>query len=198
MSLSVEAMEYLAAKGLSLGEVIEFAKLVDQPKPRSANAERQARFRRKRRGEAEPVTEAVTDNVTRNALLPPIEYIHTPQPVSNETDLAAQPSAKTSKRNGEQTAKPAGVEDQVWSDFEKLRRKQNAPISPTALAGIEREATKAGLSMGDALRECVERNWRGFKAEWMDNGRQTQRPQSQAPPSMLASIQRQKETGACR
>jgi len=35
------------------------------------------------------------------------------------------------------------------------------------MAGIEREAVKAGLSLEDALRTCCERSWRGFKADWL-------------------------------
>jgi hypothetical protein len=48
-----------------------------------------------------------------------------------------------------------------------LRNKQKAAITKTAIEGIEREAAKAGLSLGDALRMCCERGWRGFKAEWV-------------------------------
>lgn len=60
-----------------------------------------------------------------------------------------------------------GIDEQVAKDFRALRTKQRAPITKTALAGIEREAEKAGLSLEAALRECCERNWRGFKAAWM-------------------------------
>ena len=65
------------------------------------------------------------------------------------------------------SAAPSGVSPEVWADFKTLRAKHRAPITPTAMAGIEREAAKAGLSLEDALRTCCERSWRGFKADWL-------------------------------
>jgi hypothetical protein len=61
----------------------------------------------------------------------------------------------------------AGVPAQIVADFKALRTKLRAPITQTAMAGIEREAVKAGVSVADALRLCCERGWRGFKAEWV-------------------------------
>jgi hypothetical protein len=117
---------------------------------------------------------------------PPIDNTHTP--CSSNDEQTPKPKSD----------KPEGVEPEVWTDFKALRQKLRAPITKTAMTGLAREAEKAGMSLNAALAECVERSWRGFKAEWMDNSRQIQRPGSQAPPSMLATIQRQRETGACR
>lgn len=64
MSLTVEQMLFLAGKGLSIADVIDFAKLNEKP-ARSANAERQARFRQRQR-EGDSVTSNVTNNVTDN------------------------------------------------------------------------------------------------------------------------------------
>lgn len=64
-------------------------------------------------------------------------------------------------------AAPEGVEVQVWSDFKKLRARLRAEVTQTVLDGIKREATKAGISMQEALVICCERGWRGFKADWL-------------------------------
>ena len=61
----------------------------------------------------------------------------------------------------------AGVDPQVASDFIALRHKLRAPITQTAMAGIQREADKAGITLNSALALCCERGWRGFKAEWV-------------------------------
>ncbi len=61
-----------------------------------------------------------------------------------------------------------GIDPQVAKDFKALRAKQRAPITKTSLAGIEREAKAAGLTLDQALTVCCERNWRGFKAIWFD------------------------------
>lgn len=52
-------------------------------------------------------------------------------------------------------------------DFLAVRRLKRAPVTETAIAGIRREAEKAGLAFPDAIRMCVERNWTGFKADWV-------------------------------
>jgi hypothetical protein len=55
----------------------------------------------------------------------------------------------------------------VWEDFVQQRKNKKAPITETALKGIEREARKAGISLNDALQEICARGWTGFKAEWV-------------------------------
>jgi uncharacterized protein YdaU (DUF1376 family) len=62
---------------------------------------------------------------------------------------------------------PVGVSEQVWSDFLATRKTGRAAVTETAIAGIEREAKKAGWSLEAALQECSIRGWRGFKAEWV-------------------------------
>jgi hypothetical protein len=51
-------------------------------------------------------------------------------------------------------------------DFQRLRQAKKAPITPTAVKGIIREAGKAGVSLRTAVEACCERGWGGFKAEW--------------------------------
>lgn len=71
------------------------------------------------------------------------------------------------KRTPKTYHKPSTVTSQVWDDFKTLRKSMKAPITETAILGIEREAIKAGISLNEALRVCCERGWRGFKAEWI-------------------------------
>ncbi len=60
-----------------------------------------------------------------------------------------------------------GIARDVVRDFKAMRSKQRAAITPTAVAGIKREADKAGITLEAALVMCCERNWRGFKADWV-------------------------------
>ncbi len=85
----------------------------------------------------------------------------------SDTQGGREGKGKVSTRDASST--PDGVSDSVWQDFQKLRTKLKAPITPTAFAGIKREASKAGLSLNDALQMCCERSWRGFEAEWVKN-----------------------------
>jgi uncharacterized protein YdaU (DUF1376 family) len=62
---------------------------------------------------------------------------------------------------------PVNVDEQIWSDFLALRKVKKAPMTVTALAGIKREADKAGWTLEKAISECVARGWTGFKADWV-------------------------------
>lgn len=80
---------------------------------------------------------------------------------------------ETNNRNGNGNKKPGadalppdGVSQSVWDDFVKLRKAKRAPITDTAIDGIDREASKAGISLEAALRVCCERGWQSFKAHW--------------------------------
>lgn len=159
--LTIEEMEFLEARGLSLGDIIAFAKIARAPKPRSANAERQARWRSRRRGE--PQQEGVTSNVTDNALPPPIED-HTP-PVSPIGENKAK------RKVAVPAAKPTDVSDQVWSDWLDHRKRKGGTCTQTALDGIRSEADKAGWPLEAALSKAMQRNWQGFEAGWVQGQR---------------------------
>lgn len=165
--LTVEQLEFLAAKGLALEDVIAFAKMSEKPK--SKGAERTARWRARKAG----VTSSVTSDVTRDASPPPIDNNHTP-PVSSDDETSRARKTKHS------LGKPEGVAEQVWVDFLAHRKAKRAPVSETVIAGIRREAEKAGWSLEDALAEIVARGWQGFKAEWVSGAR--------APPAEPVSL----------
>ena len=63
-----------------------------------------------------------------------------------------------------------GIPEQVVRDFKKLRASKKAAITETAVAGIKREAEKAGMTLANALAMCCERGWAGFKADWVRGG----------------------------
>lgn len=84
---------------------------------------------------------------------------------------AEEPTGKTKRKRSSNAQKPESVSGQVWNDFTALRTKRRAPITETALKGIQREAEKAGITLEAALSTCCERGWQGFKASWYENDR---------------------------
>lgn len=62
---------------------------------------------------------------------------------------------------------PSGVSQSVWADFTALRKAKRAPITPTVVDALTKEAAKAGWSLEAALTECVSRGWQSFKADWV-------------------------------
>lgn len=132
----------------------------------------------KRRGVAACEVEAPQDNVTSRDITgqsvterdPSLSRPLSPQ--TPQTPTHTHPNNNTRARKGIGTpAKPEGVADQTWLDFQDLRKRKRAPLTETAMAGIEREARKAGWSMEDALAKCLARGWQGFEAEWVKGDR---------------------------
>ena len=62
---------------------------------------------------------------------------------------------------------PETVSEEVWQDFQTLRRAKKAPLTNSAISRIEKEAGKAGILLEAALIECCARGWTGFKADWV-------------------------------
>ena len=102
-----------------------------------------------------------------SAVLADCYQVATPETeTETETDKETE---KEIKKKAPAVAMPDGVSDSVWSDFKKLRTAKKAPITATSIAGIEREARKAGYTLEQALATCCERGWSGFKADWVAN-----------------------------
>lgn len=61
-----------------------------------------------------------------------------------------------------------GAEENHARDWLEVRKVKKAKMTDTALDGLKREATKAGITIGEAVRICAERSWQGFNASWLD------------------------------
>jgi hypothetical protein len=59
------------------------------------------------------------------------------------------------------------IPEPLARDFLAIRKAKKAPLTATALAGIEREAGKAGYTLQKALETCCARGWQGFEAGWV-------------------------------
>lgn len=60
-----------------------------------------------------------------------------------------------------------GVPDNLLADYMAVRKAKKAgPLSDTAIAGLRREAEKAGITLAQAITACVEFGWQGFNAGW--------------------------------
>lgn len=64
-------------------------------------------------------------------------------------------------------ARPTDVSEQVWADFQQLRKTKKAPVNKTVIDGVRDEAKKVGLSLQDALEMQVRRGWQGFDSSWV-------------------------------
>ena len=109
----------------------------------------------------------------------PLPITHTQPPEEQEQVAPSAPAGDADPAGQEvEAAKPdpkfdpkgallaAGVEKQKVVDFIQLRKTKKAPITLTALDGIQREAEKAGITLAAAVAVCCENGWAGFKADW--------------------------------
>jgi hypothetical protein len=86
------------------------------------------------------------------------------------------------RKEGDAQARPPDVPERAWSDWLAVRKaKRSGPVTDTALAGMRREAAKAGISLDDAVRICAEKSWAGFDASW--NWQPNARASPQGPPT---------------
>lgn len=61
----------------------------------------------------------------------------------------------------------AGVRRQIAKDWLAIRKAKRAPLTLTALEGIQAEAVKAGMTLAQAVQIACESGWQGFKASWL-------------------------------
>lgn len=108
---------------------------------------------------------------------PPPHLLH-PTPAGGAPITIKEPSIEPSIEPSKSRRKSAatvsvtdlvnmGIDEQVAEDFIAVRKAKKAPLTSTALAGIQREADKAGVTLGQALATCAVRGWAGFNAEWV-------------------------------
>ena len=107
-----------------------------------------------------------------------VTFQDTDTDTDKETDTEEKHISIKPKKN-HAISKPDGVNETIWRDFLTHRKSLNAPVSSTVLAGFEREAKKAGVSLEDAIRISIERGWRGFRASW-----ELEKPSVPAKPKM--------------
>jgi len=88
----------------------------------------------------------------------------TPTPINKEPIPDGMGSAP--RKRSATAARPDDVAEPVWQDFQRLRAQKRAPLTDTALAGLRREAVKAGVGLEAALAYCCEQGWQGFNASW--------------------------------
>ncbi|HEX7891450.1 MAG TPA: helix-turn-helix domain-containing protein [Ramlibacter sp.] len=75
----------------------------------------------------------------------------------------------TSKESGKAapTTSIPDVPDDLVSDWQAVRKDKRAgPLTATVIAGLTREARKAGVTVAEAVRACCEFGWQGFNAGW--------------------------------
>ena len=85
----------------------------------------------------------------------------------NQVNTDAPLTETKTKTETKTIAAPEGVLQSVWDEFIAHRKAKKAKVTELVIEGIAKEATKAGWSLEDALKETIVRNWQSFKADWV-------------------------------
>jgi hypothetical protein len=95
-------------------------------------------------------------------------------PCDYQTTTVVLPTGKERNGSGKEKEKkatfvatPEGVSQSVWDEFIAHRKAKKAKVTELVIEGIAKEASKAGWSLEDALKETIVRNWQSFKADWV-------------------------------
>ena len=175
--LSLEQMEFLVSKGVTADEMLAFAKMSGS---RSKGAERTAKWRANK---AMNVTESVTSDVTGDASPPPIEDIHTPQPVSNETVLAKLPGRASKTNRG--TRLPSDFQPpEDWIDWAMAKR------GWSRAEAIDEAECFARYWQAKPGREACKLDWPKTWQNWVVNSRRGSGTGTRAEPSSFLEYHR--------
>lgn len=98
-----------------------------------------------------------------------------PLTINQEEVIATRP--KATRPSTPKAKKPECVTDQVWSEWQSLKKKLCKSCTQRMVDALVREASKAGMSAEEAMVYQLEKGWKGFEAEWVKNDQQrTSRP----------------------
>jgi uncharacterized protein YdaU (DUF1376 family) len=93
------------------------------------------------------------------------------KPITNNQEPVNKKHITTSRAAAlDYSCWPTIPSDQVFTDWLDMRKRLKANISQTVINNFSTElkiAEQAGYSVDQCLSECVTRNWRGFKFDWM-------------------------------
>lgn len=102
----------------------------------------------------------------------PNPVLKTPKTPDNDNDNDNDIKEKINKKENFDFFKSLiaiGVSEQVASDWLKVRKTKKATNTKTAFDRILTEINNSNQSADYCIRIAVEKNWQGFRAEWLNN-----------------------------
>lgn len=165
MTISANTLGLLMAAGLEGDELMAIVRSIEAdtaPKAKSANAERQARFRARQK--AESVTNNVTSNVTETSQVTPLVCVD-----AKLKTTQIEPVKKTTPSRDVSDFK-AALSDLDADRLEALikhRKSKKAQMTGHAARLFLKDVAACGISLADAVDTCISRNWITVKPDWL-------------------------------
>lgn len=126
-------------------------------------------------GKASAAKKALKKQQALNGNLTSVEIPLNEMPTEIHNQSTNQPINLLNKKN---TAlkRPPEVSEQVWDDWQKLRKAKRAPVTQTVIDGARSESQKAAMPLEDFLRAWCRRGSQGLEASWL-------KPEERAGPN---------------
>jgi len=103
----------------------------------------------------------------------------------NVNDIDTPPTPKGEIFNFLKSLIDLGVEERVAKDWMKVRKTKRATNTITAFNRLKSQIEKSGKDANECIKIAVERDWKGFEAEWLNN---QQPQQTYNKPSRTAHV----------
>jgi uncharacterized protein YdaU (DUF1376 family) len=115
-------------------------------------------------------TQSVSDGMPAETQVEPTHNLNQEPQTKNQEPQTKKGKDKPSAARFDAQAHlvALGVEKQIARDWLRVRKGKSAAPTETAFDLAASEAAKAGMTLNDALRVCIEMSWAGFKASWVD------------------------------
>ncbi|MGZ8173619.1 MULTISPECIES: helix-turn-helix domain-containing protein [Methylobacter] len=129
---------------------------------------------------AKTLTESVTKTVTGSVrgIKQTNEQTIEQTNIEHADQSGLAPPPKKRKQTTDEILIEFGIDGQLAEDFKTHRKLKRANITTTSMKGFQRESGMAGISLSEALVISIERDWRGFKADWINNSKAAASSQS--------------------
>jgi len=92
-----------------------------------------------------------------------------PNEINTEYSLIQENCTPKKQFNFKKELASIGVEENLVSDFMKVRNKKKLVNTQIAFNKLKKEIDLSGLSASDCITICIEKSWGGFEAAWLDN-----------------------------
>jgi len=93
-------------------------------------------------------------------------------PSTTDTNNNVNNDNNVNKKTLDYSKWPELPKDQTLKDWVDMRKRLKANVSQTVINNFAKQlqaAIELGYTVDYCLSECITRNWRGFKAEWLEN-----------------------------
>lgn len=100
------------------------------------------------------------------------QRVNTPKEVKEVKEykeLKNKEEAQTPKFNFKNELISIGVDEQIASDWVRVRKTKKAADTKTAFNAIKKEIELSKQTPNECIKTAVEKSWAGFKAEWLKN-----------------------------